>query len=65
MADAMTPSKTITAQQIGKIQGILGSALRKSRLPSGPTQQVIEHSGDTLVRELMEVIRQHVEAAAT
>lgn len=44
MAQTMTPSTTvgITPGQIGKIQELLGAALRKSGLPSDSTQQVIE-----------------------
>jgi len=61
MAKTMSPSETITAGQIGKIQEILGAALRKSNLQSNPTQQVLEIQGDVLVTELVTVIRKHVE----
>lgn len=59
--ETMTPS-TITTGQIGKLQDLLGAALRKSGLMSEPTQQVIETQGEPLVVELVTVIRKRVEA---
>jgi len=59
--ETMTPS-TITAGQIGKLQDLLGAALRKSGLQSEPTQQVIETQGEPLVAEIVAVIRKRVEA---
>ena len=66
MAKAVTPSEStsITAGQIGKVQELLGAALRKSGLPSSPTQQVLEHQGDELAREFVAVLRMRVEAVS-
>ncbi len=59
----MTPSETaITVGQIGKIQEILGAALRKSGLQSEPIQQVLETHGDWLTAELVAVVRKRVDA---
>ena len=59
----MTPSgKTITAGQIGKIQELLGAALRKSNLLSEPVQQMLASEGDGLVLEMLTAIRTRVEA---
>ena len=60
--ETMTPSTSITAGQIGKIQELIGAGLRKSGLPSEPAQQVIEHRGDSIVAECVAVIRKFVEA---
>ncbi|MCX6787897.1 MAG: hypothetical protein NT108_01890, partial [Candidatus Kaiserbacteria bacterium] len=63
MGKTMSPSvNSITPGQIGKIQEILGAALRKSGLQSEPTQQVVEHQGDALVSEMVAVVRKRVEA---
>jgi len=63
MTKIMTPSEnTITAGQIGKIQDNLAAALRKSGLPSEPTQEVIETQGDSLIAELVAAVRKRVEA---
>ena len=66
MAKAVTPSEStsITAGQIGKVQELLGAALRKSGLLSNPTQQVLEHQGDELAREFVAVLRMRVEAVS-
>ena len=62
MTKVMTPSvDTITAGQIGKIQELLGAGLRKSGLLSEPTQNVIEQQGDSLVADLVAVVRKRVE----
>lgn len=61
MGKTMTPSENITAGQIGKIQELLGAGLRKSGLPSVSTQQVLETQGDSLVAELIAVLRKRVE----
>ena len=63
MAETMSPS-TITAGQVGKVQELLGAALRKSDLQSEPTQQVLENQGELLVAELVAVIRKRVEAVS-
>ncbi|MDP3763101.1 MAG: hypothetical protein Q8Q92_00340 [bacterium] len=60
---SMTPSE-ITSGQIGKVQEILGAGLRKSGLPSEPTQQVLETQGDSLIVELVAVVRKRVEAVS-
>jgi hypothetical protein len=66
MTSVVTPSAVhpITSGQIGKIQDLLGAALRKSGLQNGPTQTVIEHQGDTLVAEMVAILRKRVEAAS-
>lgn len=61
MTQVVTPSN-ITSGQIGKLQELLGAALRKSGLPSEPVQHVIEGHGDTLVTEMVTAIRKRVEA---
>lgn len=65
MAKTMTPSKTttITAGQIGKIQEVLGAALRKSGLQSKPTQQVVTSKSamGKLTGELLATVRKYVE----
>ncbi len=61
MTEVMTPSE-ITAGQIGKFQELLGAGLRKSGLQSEPTQTVLETQGDSLVTELVAVVRRRVEA---
>jgi hypothetical protein len=66
MAHAVSPSATnpVTAGQIGKLQDLLGAALRKSGLQSEPTQQVLESQGAALAEELVAVVRKHVEAVS-
>ena len=65
MANAVSPSEvasTITAGQIGKAQELLGAALRKSNLPSEPTQLVLESQGGQLADEYVASLRKRVEA---
>ncbi|MCX6786264.1 MAG: hypothetical protein NTU85_00350 [Candidatus Kaiserbacteria bacterium] len=57
----MTPSG-ITIGQIGKIQELLGAGLRKSGLPSEPTQMIIEQQGEAFVTEFIAAFRKRVEA---
>lgn len=58
----MTPSSnTITDGQTAKFQELLGAALRKCGLPSGPTQQVLEHQGKVLIDEFITSLRKRVE----
>ena len=65
MTKIMTPSETgITTGQIGKIQEVLGAALRKSGFQSEPVQQVLETQGDSLAAELIAVVRKRVEAVS-
>ena len=63
MAKVMNPPQ-ITNKQIGKIQDLLGAALRKAGLVSEPVQTIIETCGKTLVSDLVGVIRKHVEAVS-
>ena len=62
MASAVTPSETITLGEIGKIQELLGAALRKSGLKNEPTQQVLKSQGAQMTAELVAVVRKYVEA---
>lgn len=63
MTKVVTPSgDPITVGQVGKLQELLGAALRKSGLMSEPTQTVIETQGESLVAELVSTIRKRVEA---
>lgn len=59
----MTPSESISAGQIGKIQELLGAGLRKADLLNDATQQVIETQGGPLADELVALVRRRVEAA--
>ena len=67
MTQVVSPSATnsITPGQIGKIQELLGAALRKSGLQSEPTQLVIEQQGDALVAEMVATVRKRVEAVSS
>ena len=64
MAD-IPPSKTntVTAGQIGKIQELLGTALRKykAELPRRAVQNVLEAQADSLAKELLATVRERVE----
>ena len=65
MKNIMTPSE-ITSGEIGKIQELLGAALRKSGLQNEPTQQVLKskvQSGQ-MIAELVGVVRKYVEAVS-
>lgn len=62
MAKPMSPSKPITPGQIAKFYGYLEAALRKSGLPSEPTQRVIEAQGAALADEFVASVRTRVEA---
>lgn len=61
MTQVMTPSAPITQGQIGKFCDLLSAALRKSGLPSEPTQQILESQGGTLAEEFVASIRARVE----
>ncbi|MEK7604603.1 MAG: hypothetical protein AAB442_02305 [Patescibacteria group bacterium] len=67
MTHVVTPSEVnpITAGQIGKVQDLLGAALRKAGLQSEPMQQVIEHQGEALIAELVAAVRKRVEAISS
>lgn len=64
MAETMTPSEiaVITAGQIAKINENLAAALRKSGFPKDSVQQILETQGDTIVGEMVVVLRKRVEA---
>lgn len=65
MATTMIPSESrITPSQIGKIQEDLGAALRKSGLPKGPVQQIIETQMSALTADIISVVRKRVEAVS-
>jgi len=55
-------NEVITPGQIQKLLELLGAALSKSGLQSGPVQQVLEHQGEKLTAELVATVRQYVEA---
>jgi len=59
-----TPSKPITEGQIGKVQELLGAALRKhaSEFTSETVQLVVSQEGDALQADLLAVVRKRVEA---
>ena len=62
---SMTPStEAISNSQIGKIADLLSAGLRKSGLQNKPTQQVIENQGGQLVKGLINVVREFVEAVS-
>ncbi len=62
-ATPSTPREDIiTAGQTGKIADNLSAALRKSELQSASAQRVLEHSGDKMTTELLEIVRKYVEA---
>ncbi len=57
---SMSPS--ITPGQMSKFYDLLVAALRKSGLPSEPTQQVLETHGGTLADEFVAAVRKRVDA---
>ena len=59
-----TPSKPVTEGQIGKVQELLGAALRKhaSEFPSETVQLVVSQEGDALQVDLLAVVRKRVKA---
>lgn len=58
------PINSITAGQVGKVQELLGAALRKSDLQSEPAQQVLESQGAQVINEMVAVFRRYVEAVS-
>ena len=64
MAQPMSPSEItpITSGQIAKFLDLLTAGLRKSGLPSEPTQLVLETQGDALVTEFVGSVRKRVDA---
>ena len=55
------PPRSITADQINRIQKDLSVALRKIPRLEGPMQQVIEHQGDELTSEIVSMICRRAE----
>ena len=65
MTKVVSPSaSSITPGQVGKLQELLGAALRKSGLQSEPTQQVLERDGGALADEFVASVRKRVEAVS-
>lgn len=64
MAKAVSPSAVnpISIGQAAKFLDLQMAALRKSGLPSGPTQQVLESQGAALADEFVTLVRRRVEA---
>lgn len=63
MSQNMPPSvSTITTGQSAKFADLIIAALRKSGLPSEPTQKVLEDQGAALAHEVVALVRQRVEA---
>ena len=64
MTKVVSPSEMtpITLGQAAKFLDIQMAALRKSGLPSEPTQQVLESQGATLADEFVAAVRKRVEA---
>lgn len=63
MGKTVSPSrfKPITPGQMAKLNELLLAALRKSNLPGGPTQKVLEHQGAALVDDFMAAVRSRVD----
>lgn len=66
MVKSMTPPEVtlMTAEEIGKIQEILGARLRKSGLLIEPVQWVLEHQGDALAVEMVAAVCRRVGAVS-
>lgn len=66
MAQTMSPSdfKGLTTGQAAKFADLQIAALRKSGLPSEPTQRILEEQGAVLADEFVASIRKRVEAAS-
>ena len=64
MSKIMSPSEVtpITSGQIAKFLDVQAAALRKSGLPSEPTQQVLESQGAALADEFVAAVRKRVDA---
>lgn len=61
MEKSVTPS-SITDNQIGKIQELLGARLRKSNLPLKAVQEILENQGKELISEFETSLRKRVKA---
>ncbi len=66
MGKPVSPSEVtpITTGQIAKFLELQLAALRKSELPSEPTQQVLESQGGVLANEFVALVRKRVEAVS-
>ena len=64
MAQAVSPSETtpVTAGQIAKLWDLFSAGMRKSGLPGGCVQQVIEDQGGSIAAEMVALVRKRVEA---
>lgn len=62
MAQAVSPSASMTSGQITKLTDLLGAGLRKASLPSDVSQQVIESQGDAITKDFVRTFRKRVEA---
>ena len=60
-----TASKTISEDQIHNILMHFQIELMRSRLPHEPVSQVINSQAEQVAKELVDVIRKHVEARGT
>lgn len=67
MSKIMSPSEVtpITSGQAAKFLDIQMAALRKSGLPSKPTQQVLESQGAALADEFVAAVRKRVEVVSS
>lgn len=63
----MSPSSfnPMTSGQMTKFYELFVAALRKSNLPSEPTQQILESHGGVLADEFVELVRRRVEAISS
>lgn len=62
MAKSMSPSNPISVGKAAKFIDVAVAALRKSGLPSEPTQRVLEAQGVALANEFVASVRTRVEA---
>jgi len=60
--DVSPSEETITGGQIVKLTDVIAAKLRKSDLPSDPSQQVIESQGAEIAKNVVEDFRTRVEA---
>ena len=65
MTKVVTPSKTITKGQASKFVDVFIDTLVKSRLPSEPTQQVLEEQGTAVAAECVAIVRKRVDAISS
>ena len=65
MTKVVTPSKTITKGQASKFVDVFIDTLVKSRLPSEPTQQVLEEQGTAVAAECVAIVRKRADAISS